>query len=420
MNEESQNAGADSPRPPRKPRSERREQATKDVLRTFIRDLYVDRFGTRVPEAGEVDMVIHAKVKPADNWKLDFETSLAEQLIPQIDDAQAARNVFQPGCVYCFRCETSNCEHATPPTPLSVFRGYASNGLAEWEDLLQAFVDARDQRVDRLFESRDALARVQFGRELKDEQLSSFGRGSKTYSILGQGVAGYFHARTGGEAERLALTFQIVEVRGGESDARLKLNVLARPPADASISDLLASGCEPGVYRAREAASRELAALEAKVRAQHVAGKPDETREAMRHIPAILRRLAESLERSKRQAMRRTRHVEIRRQEQRPVHKALEDSLNAGLGQFFHDEKAGTGIVCGPQGRAHAFTPEGKHVTSFTIRPQTIDFRVRTRRWQPMPEAEAAEFRERIRAYVPDKAANGGERGKPDDFTDAN
>ena len=127
--------------------------------------------------------------------------------------------------------------------------------------------------------------------------------------------------------------------------------------------DLLASGWQAGVYRARETAAAAVEAIERRARGADAQA----AREAMKQVPVVLRRLAESLDRSGRQDSRRTRHAEERRTQQRPVHKALDDVRDASPEKWFFDEKAGTAVVCGPQGRAHAFSPNGRHVTSFSL-----------------------------------------------------
>ena len=389
---------------PRKSRSERREQAARDALRTLIRDLHMDRFGTPQPKTGEVDIVLRLKTDPSEDWSLRFEPSLAEQVHRQLVDAQAEWNVFKPGRVHCFRCDSSECKHAVPPSPLSVFTGYAPNGMAEWSEFAQLLIVAKDERVDQLFSGRPGIvARLQFGRELRDRQLSSFGHASKTYSILGQVAVGYFAlppSKEHGDFQKLAITFQIVEARGDAGEPRLRLNTIANVP-DGDLSELLASNWQTGVYRAREVAARSLEALERRASAARENGDADAEQDAMRKVPVVLRRLAESLERSARQDIRRTRHVEERRAQRRPVHKALDDARDAAPAKWFFDEKAGTAVVCGPQGRTHAFSGNGRHVTSFILRPESVDFRVRTRRWRLMARSEAEDFKKRIEEFVP-------------------
>jgi hypothetical protein len=179
--------------PPRLSRAARREKAAADALRALIRDLHLDRFGAVLPAGGDVPLTIRLTARPQQAWELAFDPPLSDQIGRQVEEAQAGRAVFRSGRVYCFRCESTDCEHARPPSALTVFKGYSATGLAEWQDLHQAFIEARDERVDRLFDERaQVLTLVQLGHDLRLRQLSSFGRSSKTYAILGQVVAGYF------------------------------------------------------------------------------------------------------------------------------------------------------------------------------------------------------------------------------------
>lgn len=394
---------------PRASRFERREKAACDALRTLLRDVSAERFSRVPPKGGEIDLVLRLKAVPEKNWELVFDPPLGEQVIPQIEDAQAEWGVFRRGRLHCFRCESSDCEHARPPGPLAVFNGYEPNGLPEWIEFAQALIAAKDEDVGRLFEDPPGtVARVQYGHELKTRQLSSFGRSSKTYAILGQVIAGYFPLpATVSAGSRLALTFQVVEVRDEQGQARLHLNVLAGVGGDETLSELLGSGWQSGIHRAREIAARELDEIGVRSTAHRLRGDTAGARERMKEVPQVLRRLAESLARTNRQESRRTRHVERRRQEQRPVHKALEDALSVQPGMVFADEKAGTAVACGPQNRAHVFNPDGRHVTSFLIGPAGIEHRLRTKRWRVMQADETARFLERIRSFVPRRDGDG-------------
>ena len=170
------------PQASRRSRSERREQAACDAVRTFLRDMHMDRFGATNPKPGEIEIVLKLKAKPSEDWNLRFEPSLGEQLQNQLVEAQAEWNVYRPGRVHCFRCDSSECEHSLPPSPLSVFTGYAPNGAAEWKEFAQVLIEAKDDRVDQLFAGRPGVvARLNFGHDLRDRQLSSFGRSSRTY-----------------------------------------------------------------------------------------------------------------------------------------------------------------------------------------------------------------------------------------------
>lgn len=391
-------------------RAERREKAASDALRTLIRDLHMERFGATPPRSEEVGLSLRLSAAPGRNWELKFDPPLADQLLSRIEDAQAGRGVYIRGRVYCFRCESSGCEHAVPPTPLSVFAGYTPTGCPEWRDLAQVLIEGKDERVDRLFGARpETVARLHLGHDLKVRQLSSFGRSSKTYAILGQVVAGYFRLPPGetkkAGADRLAITFQAVETRSPDGAPRMELNVLAFPHDGLTVEELLASGWEPAVRRACTLAERALKDIEWRAAAARGGERHDEYRRIMGRVPVVLRRLAESLERSQRQMNRRTRHVEERRQDRRPVHKAIPDALAAPDEAFYFDEKTGAMIVCGDQGRAHVFSLEGKHVTSFILRPAAVEFRLRSRRWRKTEPREAREQRERIRTRLPPEGA---------------
>ena len=78
---------------------------------------------------------------------------------------------------------------------------------------------------------------------------------------------------------------------------------------------------------------------------------------------------------------------------QRPVHKAIDDARDAPPESIYVDEKTGTTIACGGQGRAHVFSAEGRHVTSFVIRADAIEFRMRTNRWRAAEPGEVQRFK---------------------------
>lgn len=375
------------------------------MLRTLLRDFYADRFGAVHPHLSELPVNLRLQVQPGRDWAVDFNPPLADQLTPQFEDAQATLDVFRRGHVYCFRCSSSDCEHGVPDSPLSVFSGYDSTGRPVWTEFAQALIDLRDDRVDQLYaRSSRAIATIQMGSDLRGEQLASFGRSSKTYAVLGQVIAGYY-AGPGDAADggRVAITLQIVEARGAGGGIRLHLNPIARMPDGRSFEESLVEGWEPGLDRARGLSARMLESLELQARSARESGRTDDLREVMRRVPAILRRLCESLERGERQGQRRTRHAEERREEQRPVHKALDDAREVKSDNVFFDERSRTVMVHGAKGRAHAFNTEGRHVTSFTLKPGGLELRLRTRRWRPASTEEFQSFK----SLLPAAAAAG-------------
>lgn len=382
-------------------RAQRRERAVADALRALLRDYYRRRFGAQAQAPQQVALDLRVVAEPAHEWEVRFEPPFDEQAAQQLADAEAMPGVYRRGYVYCFRCDSSECDHAHPPTALSVFRGYASTGVPEWCEAVQAFVEARDDRVDRLYARPPAvLARMQFGRDLRVQQLGSFGRTSRTYSILGQVVAGYFllprrFVRAGGD-RRVAVTLQAVENRGPDGRACLRLNPVAGGMAPGAWDELVMTDWWPTVGNAFDRAERELEEVQGRVQAaRHQKATSETMRRVLGRVPGILQRLVRALERGARQGARRTQHVRDR-QVKRPVHKAIEDASAARDDALFFDPKKQTIVACGKQGRSHVFNPEGRHVTSFFLPPGGAAFRVRTERWRPLTPEEIASFRARI------------------------
>jgi hypothetical protein len=273
-------------------------------------------------------------------------------------------------------------------------------GLPEWRDFAQTLIERKDERVGQLFERMPRLvAAFHAGRDLRERQLAAFGRATTTYSILGQIAAGYFLAGPAADpAARFALTFQAVETRGAGGGREVRLNMLGGPAGGGErLEGWLASDSGIGVARAREVARRAIAQIERMAEDSGGASDAALLHRAFSRVPAILRRLAESIERGGRQGGRRTRHVEQRRvEDRRPVHKAMDDLAAARADAFFRDEKEETFVVCGPQGRAHVFNTAGRHVTSFVLAPDGAAFRVRTSRWTPADAAEIEALRTEV------------------------
>lgn len=392
---------AAQPAPARVPRSVRRMTAAADSLRTLLRDHYLDRFGAASPPPGPLEISLRLQVDPARGWQVTFLPPIEEQVDEQFADAQAVKDVLRRGRVYCFRCASTDCEHAVPPSPSHVFRGYSSTGTAEWCELVQALVDMQDEEMHLLYEERpQVLARTQPGHALRYRQLSIFGRGSRTYSILGQVVAGYFPLRrpggpSGQPPVRLAVTLQAVEVRDRRGRLRLALNAV---PGALGAGEFEEWAVQDTHFGLAESVARTEEALQALgIRAEDARrGGMAQLKPLMRQVPVLLARLARQIEQRARQGARRTRHAADRRGDRRPIHKALDDALAARAGSVFHDERRATYVVCARQGRAHVFSPEARHVTSFVVQPAEIEFRVRTRRWRPLEGEELQSFLARV------------------------
>jgi len=408
----SEHSGSSNPsasNPPEKPSPlRRREQAATDAIRTLIRDIQTASFGEyQGPET--LRLPLEVTVRPGENWSLQFDPSLENQVFEQLQEAQADRIVPLPGHVYCYRCRSFTCSHSHPTDSLQVFAGYSPTGQPEWLELAQALIQWEDNRTDRLFSTPpEIIARMLYGRALKIRQLSSFGRSSLTYSILAQTVAGYFpHRPNSGTAspksptERLALTFQAVESRTPKGEVRLTLNVICGGLSEPQeLENLLAEerGWAPAVYRAREIATRHLQDIERKTRLARQMNRRDEASRLMRQIPVVLARLAESLERGDRQQKRRTQHAEERRRGNRPIHTALQDALALGPENWHVDSRTAARVAVTPEGRVHLFSEAGRHITSFLLMAPELEHRLRTGRWQKMDPADAIRFKDLLQS----------------------
>jgi hypothetical protein len=313
-------------------------------------------------------------------------SSLAEQVARDVRVAGSLGEPFHSGHVYCYRCESPDCEHSLPPRPQSVSAGYGPTGQPQWSDLGQVLVEARHERVEQLFgPASSSLALVQLGRGLKHRLLRPFGKASKRYDLLGQLVAGYFG---GGDLPLCAMTVQVVETRGREGRTRLALNRIG--PAAARFFE----GQPEHWFPAALAAARgKLLRIEEDLACP---GQEDRRSDRMRQVPGILHDLRRAVERAGRQSERRTLHAAQRRKDNRPTHAALRDAWGASDASLFADESRGTLIVLGPNGRAHAFTPQGRHVTSLTLDRESLDRRVQRERWRPASVEEIRALREAL------------------------
>lgn len=384
-------AAAAQPDPPLSPRWDSlraRAERAEDVLRAVARAVQRSA-GSDARGGGESLSLRLSMTEPRGE-------SLFDQMARDLRDRAADAEAFSAGHVYCYWCRSAACEHGTPARASSVFAGYASTGQPTWQDLVQPLIDAGDPRVDRLFaRPRQPVALVQTGRDLKRELLHSFGRASKTYDILGQVVAGQFHVHDSpadpGDRD-FAVTFQVIESRGPNGEIRLNLNLLARPPAGAHPR------ANPNVDGACRYAESRLRRME---RALKQSANGEARNRILAQVPAVLRKLAGALDRSTRQNLRRTHHRNERGKTRAQAHKAMDDLQAARDDQILHDERRSTMIVLGARHRVHAFSADARHVTTFTMLPESVARRLRTRRWRPATPDEIAGLRKNASAAAP-------------------
>ena len=164
--------------------------------------------------------------------------------------------------------------------------------------------------------------------------------------------------------------------------------------------DFFASDEMTWVMRARRLAKEQLAQIEGRATRAREQKEFRRFQQEMRKIGGVMRRFSKSLERGDRQATRRTRHAQTRRKnKKRPVDKAFEDARQATAEYSYLDDKEGTIVVSNGHGRIHVFSKSGRHVTSFTIKRDNLEHRIRTGKWRPIPEEKLAEFKATLQPH---------------------
>lgn len=328
-------------------------------------------------------------------WRYgEGETELADLALKQAAELVSVKGGLRTGHAYCYGCASATCAHSAPPEHGSVFAGYSSMGIPEWEEFFNFLLQLEDTRTDGLFTERpEVLARVVGRQRLTAAQLATAGRNSLTYKPWGQVVAGYFHV---GE-QRAALTAQVVESR----EHRLHLQVLASALFLEALADTPETQRSPlyRVYDALHNARLALDHLSVAWQTSHAAAGAAGDRKIREEAFSVLRHLAHSLERKGRQEHGRTLHAE-RRGGHRPVHAAVDDVRAATPADFYRDAFRNSLVVAGKSGRCHVFSEEGVHVTSLMIGREELEVRVRRNRYVPLAAAASNALRARIVSRV--------------------
>jgi hypothetical protein len=343
----------------------------------------------RGPRAsGELDLSVKVALGDA---QAAGGADLLRAIEAEVDRAAAVTAEYQAGRVYCFQCRDARCPHGVPQTPTQTFVGYTALGRPEWREFLEVCLERRPPRLDELYADPPAvLALVLAREELTGDLLPGFGRGSASYTILGQVVAGLVPQGR----ERVALTLQVVETRPGPE--RLRLNVLGVSPTDiaAAAADSAPRSPAERLRRTLEEARRRLAALERRAGVAEARREPWDMGQA---LEPFLARLRSDLERIWRPETHRTRHARERHAEaERPTGSALADARRAGDDRLLVDADQDTIVVLGPRGRTHVFSKRGRHVTSIHLEPGELARKIQKRRWRLLPPDQAAAFREAL------------------------
>jgi hypothetical protein len=303
---------------------------------------------------------------------------------------------FQPGRVFCLRCQSAACEHSAPAGNRQVFAGYGSTGVPRFVDLGQWLLERRDPRVDLLYrEPPQLLATVTPGAELTSELLPVFLQHESGYRLHGQVAAGWYPAPdpTNGHRHPLAVSFQVISSRARGGRRRFGLNVIGVGPGGAPLEHLYDRLGEIPWSGSVRWAQTVLGSIEHQLeRAPRTPPNVVDQR-----IEGLVTALARRLEKGWRGDDRRTQHAKARHREgDRPTRMALADLARARPEDLLFDTRRETLVVVGDHGRAHVFNREGKLVTSIRYNPAVIEKRRQNGMWRPAAQEEVEGVRSAV------------------------
>ncbi|MBU0550165.1 hypothetical protein KKB55_21625 [Myxococcota bacterium] len=345
--------------------------------------------------------------RAAEAWRAESRSWLAALRVA-LEATRPPELSWREGRVYCFQCAAVDCAHAQPPNPQAVFAGYSGTGKPSWVSFLGLCTALRPPDLDALFEAQPGvLALNQRASDLTSDLLPGFGQGSLVYRVLGQVIVGLIHERLDDpESPRGAWTIQAVEVRRRDGPMQIKLNLIGVERLD--LIDVAAKGAPRGhieqLRRTIQQAERRLATLGRKAAVEHTT--PFDLEEGAR---PILNRLRGDLIRLFNPREDRTAHAKARHMDgARPTSEAVEDARRASDEALLLDAQRQTRVVLGRRGRAHIFTPEGRHVTSLRLGPGELSRKLAQGRWCALEGEALSAFKAALKLKAP-----GDLRGAP-------
>lgn len=328
----------------------------------------------------------------------ELAAGAADALDEALQQLLTHKATLKPGTVFCLRCGAADCEHARPREARQVFAGFGPSGLPRFADLGQLLLERGDPDVDLLYRGRTELvARVMPGAMLTSELLDAYRNPQSGYRIHGQVVAGWYRVPDpSGRKFPMAVTLQVVSTRPeGTRGRRYALNVLGRGPGDEPLEHLHDRLGEIPWSESVRWAQTILDTLGT----QGKKGRKRKRGQTERRIEGILQSIARRLEKDRRSRNRKTRHARERHaQGDRPTNMALPDLAQAPPDDILVDVRAETLVVLGEKGRAHVFSPEGKHVTSVRYNPDSIARRRERKLWRAADTDEIRELRQAVAA----------------------
>ena len=283
----------------------------------------------------------------------------------------------------CLQCR-ERCQHGQPEHPDEVLLGYTPNGKPRFENLLQSAIQHAPDLAERICDGTDSIAAllstpISINDPLLPEvkqRLQSRILGIVQFGYLGEGVAN-------GSA-RISCSLILSRDRDGQ------YHFLALSKGDA-FRYWLWDGARQGqrgylqrVFKKIEGWLRQLDRVETR-RARRVAEDK------------FLRRVSDEINLYKRRRGKRTEHARQRHaQGQRPTREAFRDAASLRDGSLYVDTRRSTYVVLGPQRRAHMFSRQGRHVTSFRLAEGELERKCRRERWRLASSTMYQEFRNLI------------------------
>src|SRR5215210_715361 len=328
--------------------------------------------------------------------RLDQAAREAEETVQAAVQALVEHSsVFQPGRVFCLRCQSSRCEHAAPTDARHVFIGYASTGVPRYRDFAPWLLERRDPRADLLYrEPPQLVAAVSLEPELSGDLIPVDQNGG--YRIHGQVAVGWYRAPDPngpvGHRRPLAVSFQVISSRPQGQRRRFGLNVIGSGPGGEPLEHLWDRLGEIPWNDPVRWTQSVLTGIE------HQLAKAPRTPPQVldQRLDGLINALGRRLEKGARGKERRTQHAERRHQEgDRPTRMALADLARATPENLFFDTRRETLIVLGDRGRPHVFNRNGKLVTSVRYEPAAIEKRRNNGIWRPAATGEVTALRER-------------------------
>lgn len=308
--------------------------------------------------------------------------------------------LFQPGRVFCLRCQSAACGHSAPLDGRQVFAGYGPTGTPRFVDFGQWLLARRDPRVDLLYREPPQLLTVVVPEaEIEAELLPAFRQREAGYRIHGQVTAGWYQVPgEPGTRRPIAVSFQVVSSKPRGHHRRFGLNVIGTGPGGEPLEHLLDRLGEIPWNDPVRWAQSVLSGIESQLESA-----PKTPRQLVeKRIDGVTQALARRLDKGWRGKDRRTRHAEQRHSEgDRPTRMALADLARATPEDLLFDTRRETLVVVGDRGRAHVFSQEGKLVTSVRYNPAAIEKRRQNGVWRRAAAEEVEMLRARLAPSPP-------------------